>query len=157
MDVTLCELQELVIDREAWRAAIHGVTKSQTRLSDWTELNWLLPSFSFISSLIFKISFLLLTLFFVVVVVLLLLLPVLLCIELGYLFNICFATWSGNILLWIPIWELLLLHPIGLERKNIEENGRMGMTRYLFKKVRDIKGTWHTKMVKIRTEMARTE
>ena len=35
----LSELQELVMDREAWRAVIHGVTKSQTRLSDWTELN----------------------------------------------------------------------------------------------------------------------
>ena len=34
MDVSLSELQELVIDREAWRAAIHGVTNSQTRLSD---------------------------------------------------------------------------------------------------------------------------
>ena len=38
MDVNLSELQELVMDREAWSAAIHGVTKSRTRLSDWTEL-----------------------------------------------------------------------------------------------------------------------
>ena len=40
MDMSLGELQELVIDREAWHAAIHGVTKSRTWLSDWTELNW---------------------------------------------------------------------------------------------------------------------
>ena len=38
-DMTLSELRELVMDREAWRAAIHGVAKSWTQLSDWTELN----------------------------------------------------------------------------------------------------------------------
>ena len=40
IDMSLSEVQELVMDREAWRAAVHRVTKSQTELSDWTELNW---------------------------------------------------------------------------------------------------------------------
>ena len=40
MHMSLGELWELVMDREAWSAAIYGVTKNQTRLSDWTELNW---------------------------------------------------------------------------------------------------------------------
>ena len=40
MDMTLCRFWELVLDREAWHAAAHGVTKSQTQLSNWTELNW---------------------------------------------------------------------------------------------------------------------
>ena len=40
MHVSLGELQEFVMDREAWRAVIHGVAKRWTRLSDWTELNW---------------------------------------------------------------------------------------------------------------------
>ena len=40
IDMNLSKLQDLVMDREAWHAAVYGVTKSQTPLSDWTELNW---------------------------------------------------------------------------------------------------------------------
>ena len=40
MDMNLSKLQDLVMDREAWRATVHGVAKCQTALSNWTELNW---------------------------------------------------------------------------------------------------------------------
>ena len=55
MDVSFCELRELVMDRGAWCAVMHGVAKSQTRLSDWTELNCVLEGiFKLTSSMSYK-------------------------------------------------------------------------------------------------------
>ena len=58
MDMSLSELREMVMDREAWRAAIHGVSKSRTRLSDWTELKpRFTPMLTFRSLIHFELMF----------------------------------------------------------------------------------------------------
>ena len=51
MNMSLGELREFVMDQEAWHAVIHGVAKSWTRLSDWTELNWIFTSTFLLSAL----------------------------------------------------------------------------------------------------------
>ena len=54
MDMGLSGLRELVMDREAWSAVVHGVSKSQTRLSDWTDWTELIPKFKVVAKAILE-------------------------------------------------------------------------------------------------------
>ena len=56
MGMSLSKLREFVMDREAWRAVIHGVAKSQTRLSDWTELNWASSGVHFVEGTVVSVK-----------------------------------------------------------------------------------------------------
>ena len=64
VDMSLSRLRELVMDREAWHPAVHGVVKSRTQLSDWIELNWICKLWVFKRIKWLKISFLMLVIYY---------------------------------------------------------------------------------------------